>query len=140
MFWDSSALVPLLVPETRSAASASLLGSDRRITLWWASPVECRSALYRRRRDDMISIHLLDQALARLEGLVEDADVIAPSSTLRERAGRLVAAHPLRTADAFQLAAALTWCNEAPKGDSFVCLDDRLGEAARREGFAVVPG
>ena len=139
MFWDSSALVPVLVPETRSAASASLLVSDRRVTLWWASPVECRSALYRRHRDNQISPRLLDEALARLQGLVEDADVIAPTSGLRERAGRLVAAHPLRAADALQLAAALTWCDEAPRGDPFVCLDDRLREAARREGFAVVP-
>ncbi len=75
----------------------------------------------------------------RLRGLVEDADFIAPTIGLRERAGRLVASHPLRAADALQLAAALVWCDEAPQGTAFVCLDDRLREAARREGFAVLP-
>ena len=139
MFWDSSAMVPTLVPEQRSAMAASLLGSDRNVVLWWASPVECQSAIHRHRRDDRISVRLLDEALSRLRDLVEDADVIPPTSALRERAARLVALHPLRAADAFQLAAALAWCSEAPRGNRFVCLDDRLRDAARREGFDVVP-
>ncbi len=139
MFWDTSALVPTLVPESRSATTASLLGSDREVTLWWASPVECRSALYRQHRHDKLSVRLLNEALVRLKDLLEDADFIAPTTGLRERAGRLVAAHPLRAADALQLAAALVWCDEAPQGNPFVCLDDRLRDAARREGFAVLP-
>jgi hypothetical protein len=139
MFWDSSALVPTLVPEARSAATASLLQSDRNVVLWWVSPVECQSALHRQHREDKISLRLLNEALARLGGLAEDADFIAPTNRLRERAGRLVAAHPLRAGDALQLAAALSWCDEAPQGDAFVCLDDRLREAARREGFAILP-
>ena len=40
---------------------------------------------------------------------------------VRRRAGRLVAAHPLRAADALQLAAALVWCEEQPAGEAFVC-------------------
>jgi len=103
------------------------------------SPVECQSALYRQHREDRIPLNLLNEALVRLRGLVEDADFIAPTIGLRERAGRLVASHPLRAADALQLAAALVWCDEAPQGAAFVCLDDRLREAARREGFAVLP-
>jgi hypothetical protein len=47
--------------------------------------------------------------------------------------------HPLRAADAFQLAAALLWCEEDPSRETFVCLDDRLLEAARREGFRILP-
>lgn len=66
-------------------------------------------------------------------------DIVAPTAPLRDRAGRLLAAHPLRTADALQLAAALAWCDDVPRGESFVCLDERLREAARREGFAVLP-
>ena len=71
--------------------------------------------------------------------LVEDADTVAPSDDVRRRAGRLVATHPLRAADAFQLAAALIWCEEQPGGEAFVCLDERLREAARREGVTLVP-
>ena len=139
MFWDASALVPTLVPEVRSVATVSLLRADRQVILWWVSPVECQSALYRQHREDKIPHDLLNEALVRLRGLVEDADFIAPTIGLRERAGRLVASHPLRAADALQLAAALVWCDEAPQGAAFVCLDDRLREAAHREGFAVLP-
>jgi len=66
-------------------------------------------------------------------------DVVAPTPRLRRTAGRALAAHPLRAADALQLAAALTWSAEQPGGEGFVCLDDRLRDAAQREGFAVLP-
>jgi hypothetical protein len=50
-----------------------------------------------------------------------------------------VRTHPLRAGDALQLAAALVACGERPEALPFVCLDDRLRDAARREGFAVLP-
>lgn len=139
MFWDSSALVPCLLSEARSGRILSLLRSDSELVLWWASPVECQSALYRRHREDALSRRLLDSALDRLRGLAEDADFITPTNRVRDRAGRVLAAHPLRAADALQLAAALIWCDEAPHGDAFVSLDERLRDAARREGFAALP-
>jgi hypothetical protein len=43
---------------------------------------------------------LLQQALDRLSDLFDNVDVIAPTATVRERAGRLLAIHPLRAADA----------------------------------------
>lgn len=139
MFWDSSAVVPLLVAEDRSAEMAALLRSDRSPALWWGSPVECESALHRRRREDAVSPQALATALARLEDLGEDADVVAPTSQVRRKAGRLLALHPLRAADALQLAAALVWADDTPAGQAFVCLDERLREAAQAEGFDVLP-
>jgi hypothetical protein len=47
--------------------------------------------------------------------------------------------HPLRAADALQLAAALIWVEEQPHGESFVSLDPRLRDSAAREGFTLVP-
>jgi predicted nucleic acid-binding protein len=139
MFWDTSALVPLLLPEARSETLTRVLAADREVTLWWGTPVECLSATYRRHREAPLPASLLNGALSRLRALVEDADTVAPTDDVRRRAGRLVAAHPLRAADALQLAAALAWCEEQPAGEVFVCLDDRLREAARREGFSLLP-
>jgi len=51
---------------------------------------------------------------------------------------RLLRIHPLRAADALQLAAALT-AAENPGALAFVSLDDRLSDAARREGFSILP-
>jgi predicted nucleic acid-binding protein len=139
MFWDSSAVIPLLVAEARSARMVALLGSDRAPALWWAGPVECQSALHRRRREEVLAPAALADGLARLDRLAEDVDVVAPTARLRERAGRALAAHPLRAADALQLAAALVWADDSPRGEAFVCLDARLREAAGREGFTVLP-
>jgi len=82
----------------------------------------------------------VEQGLQRLTHLLEDSHIIAPTLRLRDRAGGLVAAHPLRAGDALQLAAALMWCDDAPStATPFVCLDGRLRDAARREGFAILP-
>jgi hypothetical protein len=47
--------------------------------------------------------------------------------------------HEIRTADAFQLAAALAASDEEPETIPVVTLDERLALAARREGFPVLP-
>jgi len=101
--------------------------------------LECRSAIARRIRDGILAKDLIGAALERLRRIVADVHLIAPTDEVRERAERLVMTHPLRAGDALQLAAALVWCEEKPAGERFVCLDDRLCDAARREGFAVVP-
>jgi predicted nucleic acid-binding protein len=139
MFWDSSALVPLLLPETRSDSLTLLLGQDPEPVIWWATPLECQSALQRRHREHPIPAEPLAAATERLRQLVQHADTIAPTDELRRRAARLLAFHPLRAADALQLAAALVWCEEQPHGEVFVTLDERLREAAGKEGFTTPP-
>lgn len=139
MFWDSSALVPVLLPEARSIELTSLLGSDGEPVLSWVSPLECQSAIYRRHRETPLPTPLLNQALERLEALFQDADVIVATDEVRKRASRLLALHPIRSSDVLQLAAALVWCEEQPAGEKFVSLDETLREAARREGFTVLP-
>jgi hypothetical protein len=64
---------------------------------------------------------------------------VLPSELVRQRAERLLSIHPLRAADAFQLAAALIWVEEAPQGLKVVCLDQNLREGAFKEGFTVLP-
>jgi hypothetical protein len=65
---------------------------------------------------------------------------VLPSEILRRRSERLLAVHALRATDAFQLAAALPWSRGEPAARAFVSLDERLREAARREGFRILPG
>lgn len=139
MFWDSSALVPLLVAEPRSTALTALLAADAEPTIWWATPLECQSALRRRHRESPWPADQLAASTERLRLLVQHADTVAPTDELRRRAGRLLAVHPLRAADALQLAAALIWCEEQPHGEGFVSLDARLAEAASAEGFTLHP-
>ena len=139
MFWDSSAIVPLLFPEVHSSGLTTLIAEDKEITIWWATPLECQSAMHRRHREVPLPPAALAAATDRLRALVELADAVSPTDEVRRRAARLVAVHPLRAADALQLAAALLWCEEQPHHEGFVSLDARLRDAARREGFDVKP-
>ena len=137
MFWDSSALVPLLLPEPRSGVLIELFTGDPEVTIWWATPLECQSAIFRRHRETPLEPAQMNAAKERLRAIVEHVDVVAPTDDVRRRAGRLVAVHPLRAADALQLSAALLWAEDHPQSEILVTLDGRLGEAASREGFAV---
>jgi len=139
MFWDSSAIVPLILPERRSATLTEALAAERELTIWWGSPVECLAAIHRRHRELPLPADALKSALERLRAIGEDADTIGAIEDVRRRAGRLVATHPLRAADALQLAAALAWCEDEPAGETFACLDERLRAAAGREGFTLLP-
>ena len=128
-----------MLPAPQSNALSALLDSDVECAIWWTTVVECQSALFRHHRDGRIPQPMLERAIRRLEDLIDDADVIAPTLPLRDRAARLLAAHPLRAADALQLAASLVWCDDTPRGETFVCLDARLRQAAAREGFGILP-
>ena len=107
MFWDSSAVVPLIVPSPQSTTLTDHLAADRGVTVWRGTAVECAAALYRSHREESIGQAALDAALLRLHAFTEDADTVAPGEFVRRRASELVAIHRLRAADAFQLAAAL---------------------------------
>jgi hypothetical protein len=58
-------------------------------------------------------------------------------SEIKMTARRLLRVHPLRAADALQLAAAFVASERRPPTLEFVCLADRLNDAARREGFVI---
>ena len=64
---------------------------------------------------------------------------ITPSEKLRDRAESLPETYGVKSLDAFQLAAALIWCQEKPKGRLFICDDVQLGAAANQAGFTVKP-
>jgi uncharacterized protein len=139
MFWDSSALVPLVFPEAQSADLVALAERSPGFVIWWGTPLECQSAGYRRYREKRATFADLRSGLQQLREVVADSLVVLPSDVLRARAERLIASHPLRAADALQLAAGLVACEDQPWNESFVCLDSRLRAAAAQEGFTVVP-
>lgn len=138
-FWDSSALVPLLVDEPNSADVTSLLDEDNEVAAWWGSSVECVSAIRRREREGSLDARGAEQALALLDQLRDSTFEIQPGGFLRAAAERALAVHPLRAADALQLAAAITWRGQTTTRADLVCLDERLRDAAAREGFVLVP-
>ena len=140
-FWDSSAVVPLLVQEVSSESIAGEYRRDPEIVVWWSTGIECVSALARLERDSDLPPELLTEALARLDAVLLAAHEVQPVERVRIRATRLLRVHPLRAADSLQLASALVAAEDQPKSLPFVTLDERLALAAQREGFSVlVPG
>jgi predicted nucleic acid-binding protein len=137
-FWDASAIVVLCIDQPGSEAVRALARSDPDLVAWWGTPVECWSAFGRARREGRIDQRAEQAARRELELLRQAWDEIQPVDEVRRTADRLLRVHPLRAADALQLAAALLWAGDV-RAEGFVCLDDRLREAAQLEGFAVLP-
>jgi predicted nucleic acid-binding protein len=137
-FWDTSALVPLCCFQAKSQELRALRRKYE-IVAWWASSIEGRSALRRLLRENKISQTAYNEAVRRLEIQSESWREILPSEKARELAKNLIETENLRTLDALQLASALVWCYEKPKGRIFVCCDDKLSEAAKKIGFTILP-
>ncbi len=137
-FWDTSGLVPLLLEQDASAQMRGLLEADGAVAAWWGTPIECASAAARLRREGVLKMDGEERVLKLLRMLEESWTEVLPSERVRREAGRLLRVHALRAGDAVQLAAATVWAGTA-SGRELVTLDERLGLAARLEGFSVLP-
>lgn len=137
-YWDSSAIVPLLVEEAMTDQILKLFRRDRTTVTWWGTRVECASALARVERSGGLEPADAGEAFDRLDALADTWHEIEPGEAVRETAQRFLRVHDLRAADALQLAAAF-WASEVhPSTLEIVTLDDRLATAAEREGFEVI--
>jgi predicted nucleic acid-binding protein len=106
--------------------------------VWWGSAIECISALARLERNSALNARAMTLALQRLGQLTAGWHEVDSSDEIRETAARFLRVHPLRAADALQLAAAFAAAERRPASLEIVTLDDRLANAARKEGFAVL--
>jgi uncharacterized protein len=138
-FWDSSAIVPLCCAQAGTTQGRRLLADLGRIVAWWGTPVEARSAFARLVRDGALTAPQRATAVKLIDQLRRSWDEILPTEAVRVLAESLPDDHAVRAADALQLAAALVWCRERPRRRAFVCLDDRLRNAASAVGFTVYP-
>ena len=136
-FWDSSAILPLLVEEPTTSGLTDELRIDDELIVWWASRVECVSAIARLEREGALTADETAIAIDRLTALATAWQEVVPGHRLRDIAVRLLRVHPLRAADALQLAAAITAAELEPSTLEFLTLDQRLATAATREGFRV---
>jgi hypothetical protein len=138
-FWDSSALVPLVVRQPASPEADRWLGEDADVVTWTLSAVEVASALGRLVRAGELAERTARQAEDLAARLLDRTHVVGDVERVKEVALRLLRVHALRAADALQLAAALVWADGAPRGLVLHTFDRRLATAAEREGFEVRP-
>jgi predicted nucleic acid-binding protein len=123
-------------PATRRLQA--VVAKDPAMIVWWACEIECVSAIARAEREGLLDTKTITSALRRLAQLASAWHEVDPSDVVRETAARFLRIHPLRAADALQLAAAFLAADRRPASLELVTFDERLGVAARREGFAVI--
>lgn len=136
-FWDASAIVPLLMTEATTKILQGLAAADAAMLVWWATEVECASAIARLERDGALDAAAVIEAFDRLKRLGQGWHEVDPSDAIREAAVRFLRVHQLRAADALQLAAAFVAAERRPSSLEIVTLDERLATAARKEGFVL---
>ena len=130
--------MPLLVVEPTPRDLQALARHDSDMLVWWGSEVERVSVLGRLERAAALDAKAIALALDRLKKLANGWHEIEPNEIVRETAMRFLRVHPLRAADALQLAAAFIAAERRPASLQVITLDERLADADRREGFALV--
>jgi hypothetical protein len=133
-YFDTSAVVPLLVAEPGSVRAALLWDSaDRVVSVRLAYP-EGRAALAQAQRLGRLTARQLRVAVMDLDTRFEQLNVVEIDEQLAHRAGELAEAHRLRGYDAVHLAAA----DRVRDADLVVVAGDgALLDAASAEGIAV---
>ena len=137
-YWDASAIVPLIIAEHETKTVRAWAEEDSEIVTWAWTRVELASAVERHAREGKITSAQRREALKRFAEIADAWDEVTDLLPVRQRAMQLLARHNLRAADSAQLAAALLIAESDPASVTFVCLDERLADAAEREGFEVL--
>lgn len=128
----------MVLDEERSDLVQGWLDEDDIVTTWAWTRVEVVGAIERRAREGGLTRDGRQAALVQAANLAAKWTEIVDLTAVRKRALNLLARHPLRASDAAQLAAALFVAEDDPASLVFVCLDERLADAAEREGFTVL--
>lgn len=104
------------------------------------SEIEVTSALERRSREGTFSSAEKDRAIAALRRDLDALIVVELTAPVVDLALGLLARHALRAGDAMQLACALELKQRLDYPVGFVAFDERLSQAARKEGLTIPPG
>jgi predicted nucleic acid-binding protein len=131
-YFDTSALIPLLVDEPGSEVAARLWDlSDRVVSCRLAYP-EARAALAQAQRTRRITNTGHRRAVASLDALMNELDVVEIDEALATRAGELAESRSLRGYDAVHLA-----CAECLADDDLILVagDRQLLEAGAAIGL-----
>jgi uncharacterized protein len=137
-FWDTSALIPLIVSERGTGRAERWLRDDPDVVVWTLTRVELLSALARRRREEPQSARRLLSARREILTAWDRWSEVTAVERVRRYAERVVESHAIKAADALQIAAALVAAEDNPASLDFVTLDSNQAVAAEREGFRVL--
>jgi predicted nucleic acid-binding protein len=133
-YFDTSAVVPLLIAEPGSTRAASLWnGADRVVSVRLIYP-ETRAALAQAERIGRLTARQLRNAVTEFNSLFEAIDLVEVDDTLARRASELAEVRRLRGYDAVHLAAAIRVHDQ---NVVVIAGDGALLDAATAEGMTV---
>ena len=133
-YFDTSAVVPLLIAEPGSVRAASLWDNADRVVSARLLYPETRAALAQAQRLGRITTRHLRDAVTDFDSLFEEVDLVEVDDQLARRAGDLAELHRLRGYDAVHLAAA----DRIRDPDVVVIAgDSALLDAATAEGLSI---
>lgn len=135
-YFDSSALVKLVVVEDGSEQAAALRGEADEVVSSELAYVEVRAALAAAQRDRRLTAQQHRSARVRWERIWDTTSAVTPATALIAHAGDLAEEYALRGYDAVHLASAL-----ALESSSIVVVswDGRMRAGADRAGLAIAP-
>lgn len=133
-YFDTSAVIPLLVGEPSSATCTRMWNEAARIVSVRLLYPEARAALARARRMGRITARRHSAAVQELDAISTEIDHVEVTAPLAHQAGDLAQSHDLRGYDAVHLAAAITALDTDLV---LVTGDNDLAIAARSLGMSV---
>jgi len=133
-YFDTSALIPLIIDEPSSPLCVRLWNEATRAVSVRLLYAEARAALAMAHRLRRLNRSQMAAAVAQLDMLTSRLDWVEVTSHLVRAAGDLAEEHHLRGYDAVHLAAA---CIVGDSDTVFVSGDRQLVNAAASEGLAV---
>jgi predicted nucleic acid-binding protein len=135
-YFDTSALVKQYLQEAGSKTVLELLKTGDKVYTASLTYAETHAAFSRRTREGRLTRETTRRLALRFDRDWESYDIVLMSDDVLTLARQLLYRHPLRSADAIQLASALLLARTAPTDRwAFVCADRRLCDAAEAEGF-----
>jgi predicted nucleic acid-binding protein len=138
LYWDTSALFALVIAEKHSRQLRDQVAKQGISTAYTSiiTPLEFESAIQRRFSERTLNLREADRA--RLFGVDfrKRAYLVPLDQNALDAALHLQKIYGLRPGDAIQLASARLGTDD-PSRVRFLCLDEKLTEAAKREGFQV---
>ena len=140
-YFDTSALVKLYIEED-GTSEVLRIAEDlerNRLVILDIAQVEFRSAVRQREREGDIAATDAAGILDQFDQDSASAYLVQPlNAKVQQEAVRLLDAHPLPAPGSLHLAGCLVACASVPPPVTFVCADEGLCVAARREGFRVL--
>jgi predicted nucleic acid-binding protein len=133
VYLDTSSLAKLYIEEEGSESVRSAVREGDMIATSLLSYVEMGSAVYRRLREKRLSKGEANRVLDVFESDWERFGKVSIDAALLKRTHKLLKNHPLRAADAVQLASALYFQEVLEEPVLFYSADRSLLKAARQE-------